>query len=113
VNAHGSSTQQNDAAETNAIKNVFGEHAYELSVNSTKSMIGHLFGAAGAVEGIATIMSTHTDTLHPTVNYETPDPSCDLDYVPNVAKKRLIEVALSNSFGLGGQNSCIVVGKWE
>ena len=113
VNAHGSSTQQNDAAETNAIKNVFGEHAYELSVNSTKSMIGHLFGAAGAVEGIATIMSTFTDTLHPTVNYETPDPSCDLDYVPNVAKKRRIEVAMSNSFGLGGQNSCIVVGKWE
>jgi 3-oxoacyl-[acyl-carrier-protein] synthase II len=113
VNAHGSSTQQNDTAETNAVKSVFGEHAYELSVNSTKSMIGHLFGAAGAVEGIATIMSVHTDTLHPTVNQETPDPSCDLDYVPNVAKHRRIEVAMSNSFGLGGQNSCIVVGKWE
>ncbi len=113
VNAHGSSTQQNDSAETNAVKSVFGEHAYELSVNSTKSMIGHLFGAAGAVEGIATIMSVHTDTLHPTVNQETPDPACDLDYVPNVAKHKRIEVAMSNSFGLGGQNSCIVVGKWE
>jgi beta-ketoacyl-acyl-carrier-protein synthase II len=113
VNAHGSSTQQNDAAETNAIKRVFGEHAYELSVNSTKSMIGHCFGAAGAVEGIATIMSVHTDTLHPTINYETPDPACDLDYVPNVAKHRRVEVAMSNSFGLGGQNSCIVVGKYE
>ena len=113
VNAHGSSTQQNDSAETNAVKSVFGEHAYELSVNSTKSMIGHLFGAAGAVEGIATIMSVHTDTLHPTVNQETPDPACDLDYVPNVAKHKRVEVAMSNSFGLGGQNSCIVVGKWE
>ena len=113
VNAHGSSTQQNDSAETNAVKSVFGEHAYELSVNSTKSMIGHLFGVAGAVEGIATIMSVQTDTLHPTVNQETADPACDLDYVPNVAKHRRIEVAMSNSFGLGGQNSCIVVGKWE
>ncbi len=113
INAHGSSTQQNDSAETNAVKSVFGEHAYELSVNSTKSMIGHLFGAAGAVEGIATIMSVHTDTLHPTVNQETPDPTCDLDYVPNVAKHKRVEVAMSNSFGLGGQNSCIVIGKWE
>jgi beta-ketoacyl-acyl-carrier-protein synthase II len=111
VNTHGSSTQQNDAAETNAIKRVFGEHAYNLAVNSTKSMIGHLFGAAGAVEGIATIMSVFTDTVHPTVNYETPDPACDLDYVPNVARKRSIRVAMSNSFGLGGQNACIVVGK--
>ncbi len=82
-------------------------------MNSTKSMIGHCFGAAGAVEGMATIMAVYTDTIHPTINYETPDPACDLDYVPNVAKHRRVEVAMSNSFGLGGQNSCIVVGKYE
>jgi beta-ketoacyl-acyl-carrier-protein synthase II len=113
INTHGSSTQQNDAAETAAIKRIFGERAYELAINSTKSMIGHLFGAAGAVEGIATVMSVHTDTLHPTINYETPDPACDLDCVPNFARRRPVRVAMSNSFGLGGQNACIVVGKWE
>jgi len=111
INTHGSSTQQNDSAETNAIKRVFGEHAYDLAINSTKSMIGHLFGAAGAVEGIATIMSVFTDTLHPTVNQEKSDPTCDLDNVPNVSRKRQLQVALSNSFGLGGQNACIVVRK--
>jgi 3-oxoacyl-[acyl-carrier-protein] synthase II len=113
INAHGSATVQNDAAETAAIKGVFGEHAYRLAVSSTKSMIGHLFGAAGAVEALATIMAVHTDAIHPTINYETPDPACDLDYVPNVARLERVDVAMSNSFGLGGQNACLVFGKWQ
>ncbi len=111
INAHGSATQANDAAETAAIKRVFGEHAYRLCVNSTKSMIGHAFGAAGAIEALATIMAVHTDTIHPTINLETPDPACDLDYVPNVCRHRTVNVALSNSFGLGGQNACLIFGK--
>jgi 3-oxoacyl-[acyl-carrier-protein] synthase II len=113
INAHGSATVQNDAAETAAIKGVFGEHAYRLAVSSTKSMIGHLFGAAGAVEALATIMAVYTDTMHPTINYETPDPACDLDYVPNVARRQRVDVAMSNSFGLGGQNASLVFGKWQ
>ena len=112
INAHGSSTQLNDAIETEAIKTLFGEHAYRLAVNSTKSMLGHLLGGAGAVEAIATVLSVKHDVLHPTINYETPDPACDLDYVPNVARKRTVRVALSNSFGLGGQNACLVVSKF-
>lgn len=112
INAHGSGTQPNDAAETAAIKQVFGAHAYALSISSTKSMIGHLFGAAGAVEGLATVMALHNDTIHPTINYETPDPACDLDYTPNAARPRRVQVALSNSFGLGGQNACVVFGKY-
>ena len=112
INAHGSGTQPNDTAETAAIKQVFGEHAYDLSISSTKSMIGHLFGAAGAVEGLATVMAVQSDTIHPTINYETPDPACDLDYTPNVARRRPVQVALSNSFGLGGQNACVVFGKY-
>jgi len=113
VNAHGSGTLQNDIAETAAIKRVFGDHAYRLAVNSTKSMIGHCFGGAGAIEALTTIMSVYTDTLHPTINYETPDPACDLDYVPNVARRTRVEIAMSNSFGLGGQNACLVVGKLQ
>jgi 3-oxoacyl-[acyl-carrier-protein] synthase II len=113
INAHGSGTPQNDVAETAAIKRVFGEHAYRLAVNSTKSMIGHCFGGAGAVEALAAIMSVYTDTLHPTINYETPDPACDLDYVPNVARRTRCDVAMSNSFGLGGQNACLVIGKYR
>lgn len=113
INAHGSATQPNDAAETTAIKQVFGEHAYDLAISSTKSMIGHLFGAAGAVEALATVMAVHTDVIHPTINYETPDPACDLDYTPNVARQRVVNVALSNSFGLGGQNACVVFGKYR
>lgn len=113
INAHGSATVANDAAETAAIKRTFGDHAYRLMVNSTKSMIGHCFGAAGAIEGMAAIMAVHTDTVHPTINLETPDPDCDLDYVPNVARQRTVNVALSNSFGLGGQNACLVVGKYQ
>ncbi len=112
INAHGSATVQNDLAETAAIKRVFGEHAYRLAVNSTKSMIGHCFGAAGAIEGLATVMAVHTDTIHPTINLQEPDPGCDLDYVPNVARQRRVDVAISNSFGLGGQNACIVLGKY-
>ncbi len=111
INAHGTSTKANDAIETNAIKKVFGEHAYDIMVNSTKSMIGHLLGGAGAVEGIASVMSLYEKIVHPTINYETPDPECDLDYVPNEAREaKGLRYALSNSFGLGGQNACVVFG---
>lgn len=112
INAHGTSTPLNDKTETYAIKQVFGEHAYELAVNSTKSMLGHAFGGAGAIEAVATIMSVKEDILHPTINYENPDPECDLDYVPNVARAQKVDIALSNSFGLGGQNACLVVSKY-
>ncbi len=115
VNAHGTSTPLNDKTETFAIKQVFGEHAYNLAVNSTKSMLGHAFGGAGAIEAMAVVKSIIKGILHPTINYENPDPECDLDYVPNVARKvaRGIRVAISNSFGLGGQNACIVIGRYE
>lgn len=112
INAHGSATVQNDLAETAAIKAVFGEHAHRLTVSSTKSMIGHCFGAAGALEALATIMSVYTDTIHPTINLARPDPGCDLDYAPNTARRGTVNVAMSNSFGLGGQNACLVVGKY-
>ncbi len=114
INAHGTSTPLNDKIETLAIKKVFGEHAYELAVNSTKSMLGHAFGGAGAIEAMAVVKSIVTGILHPTINYEHPDPECDLDYVPNVARrvKEGIRVALSNSFGLGGQNASIVIGRY-
>jgi len=111
VNAHGTATVLNDAAETRAIKEVFGEHAYRLAISSTKSMIGHCFGGAGAIEALVCVYSVYHDTIHPTINYETPDPDCDLDYVPNTARRQQVNVALSNSFGLGGQNACLVVGK--
>ncbi|MCC6799509.1 MAG: beta-ketoacyl-ACP synthase II, partial [Anaerolineae bacterium] len=102
INAHGTSTPLNDVIETSAIKKVFGEHAYDIMVNSTKSMIGHLLGGAGAVEGIASVMSLYEKVVHPTINYETPDPECDLDYVPNEARAaKGLRYALSNSFGLG------------
>jgi beta-ketoacyl-acyl-carrier-protein synthase II len=113
VNAHGSSTPLNDSTETLAIKEVFGGHAYELMVSSTKSMLGHLMGAAGAVEAMACILSLRDGIVHPTINYETPDPECDLDYVPNEARNADVEVTLSNSFGLGGQNACLVLGKYR
>jgi len=113
INAHGTSTPLNDAMETVAIKKVFGEHAYRVPVSSTKSMIGHLFGGAGAVETIVCALTIKHGVIHPTINYETPDPECDLDYVPNIAREAKVDVALSNSFGLGGQDACLVVGRYR
>jgi beta-ketoacyl-acyl-carrier-protein synthase II len=110
INAHGTSTHANDAMETLAIKRIFGEHAYNIPVSSTKSMLGHALGASGAIEIIACVMSLVEQVLHPTINYETPDPECDLDYVPNVARDvKGLKYVLSNSFGLGGQNASIVL----
>jgi 3-oxoacyl-[acyl-carrier-protein] synthase II len=113
INAHGTSTPLNDAAETQAIKTVFGEHAYNLAISSTKSMIGHLLGAAGAVEAVATVKTIETGWIHPTINYEYPDPACDLDYVPNQARQKNVRVAMSNSFGFGGHNAIIIFKKYE
>jgi len=110
INAHGTGTKVNDVTETFAIKQLFGEQAYRVPVNSTKSMIGHCMGGSGALEAIAAIKSLHEGILHPTINYETPDPDCDLDYVPNQARQSPIRTALTNSFGLGGQNACLVFG---
>jgi 3-oxoacyl-[acyl-carrier-protein] synthase II len=112
INAHGTGTVLNDAMETLAIKKVFGEQAYRVPVSSTKSMIGHLFGGAGAVETIVCALTIEHGVIHPTINYHTPDPECDLDYVPNVARKAQVKVVLSNSFGLGGQDACLVVGRY-
>ncbi|MCC7105158.1 MAG: beta-ketoacyl-ACP synthase II [Chloroflexi bacterium] len=111
INAHGSGTDLNDKYETTAIKAVFGDHAHTLSVSSTKSMVGHMMGAAGAFESIASIKAVYHDVIPPTINYETPDPECDLDYTANVARKRRVEVALSNAIGLGGHNSCVAFRK--
>jgi 3-oxoacyl-[acyl-carrier-protein] synthase II len=111
INAHGSSTPLGDLAETRAFKAVFGARAYDIPVNSTKSMVGHMLGATGAVEAMACVMSLQEGIIHPTVNYETPDPECDLDYVPNEARRANVKVALSNSAGLGGQNACLVLGQ--
>ncbi|NUQ39709.1 MAG: beta-ketoacyl-[acyl-carrier-protein] synthase II, partial [Caldilineales bacterium] len=111
INTHGTSTPLNDKTETYAIKQIFGEHAYRMAVNSTKSMLGHSFGGAGAIEAVATVMSVYSDQVHPTINYQEPDPDCDLDYVPNAARSQRVDAALSNSFGLGGQNACLIVGK--
>ena len=113
INAHGSATQTNDALETKAIKEVFGEHAYDIPVTSTKSMTGHAMGAAGAIEAMATLLSMRYSVLTPTINLSIPDPECDLDYVPNVAREAELEIGLSNSFGLGGQNACLALGKYE
>jgi 3-oxoacyl-[acyl-carrier-protein] synthase II len=113
INAHGTSTPYNDKSETMAIKRVFGEHARKLAVSSTKSMTGHLLGAAGGIEAIATAFAIHHGILPPTINYETPDPDCDLDYVPNQARKQDVEVALSNAFGFGGTNATIVLRKYR
>lgn len=113
INAHGTATPLGDVAETNAIKAVFGDHAYRLAVSSTKSMTGHCFGAAGAIEAMMCVKAVETGTLPPTINYRTPDPECDLDYVPNVARAQQVELALSNAMGLGGHNGCVLVGRWH
>jgi 3-oxoacyl-[acyl-carrier-protein] synthase II len=111
VNAHGTSTPLGDLAETKALKAVFGEHAYRLAVSSTKSMMGHTFGAAGAIEAIMAVLALRDGVLPPTINYEEPDPECDLDYVPNVARPVQVDVALSNAMGLGGHNGCVLFGR--
>lgn len=112
INAHGTSTPFNDKFETLAIKSVFGEHAAKMPISSTKSMIGHGLGSAGAMEMVATAMAIYDDVIPPTINQTTPDPDCDLDYVPNAARKATINVAMSNSFGFGGTNACLVVKKY-
>jgi 3-oxoacyl-[acyl-carrier-protein] synthase II len=112
INAHGTSTEFNDKTETIAIKKVFGERAYKIPISSTKSMTGHLLGAAGACELVATVVSMNNGFIHPTINYHTPDPECDLDYVPNTARNGQITCALSNSLGFGGHNAVIIIKKY-
>jgi 3-oxoacyl-[acyl-carrier-protein] synthase II len=111
INAHGTSTPLGDLAETKAIKDVFGDHAYDLAVSSTKSMMGHCFGAAGAIEAMMCVLALRDGVLPPTINYEHPDPECDLDYVPNEPRRAQVDVALSNAMGLGGHNGCVLVGR--
>jgi len=113
INAHGTSTDMNDKYETQAIKHVFGEHAKKLAVSSTKSMTGHLLGAAGGVEGVISVNAIDDRIITATINYETPDPDCDLDYVPNESRKQDVNVVMSNSFGFGGHNACLVFKKYE
>ncbi len=113
VNTHGTSTPVGDKNETAAIKTVFGEHAKRLAVNSTKSMIGHLLGAAGAVESIATVLSVYENKVHPTINLDTPDPECDLDYIPHTAQAREVQAAVSNTFGFGGHNASLLFKKYQ
>ena len=113
VNAHGTSTELNDKVETLAIKKAFKNHAKKLQVNSTKSMTGHTLGAAGGIEFIVCCLSVEHDTLHPTINYKTPDPECDLDYIPNTARKTPVDACISNSLGFGGHNTTVVVKKFK
>lgn len=110
INAHGTSTVLGDGAETQALKSVFGDHAYKISISSTKSQLGHLLGASGGVELVATALAVKNQVVPPTINYETPDPKCDLDYTPNEPRERKVRAALSNSFGFGGHNACVIVG---
>ena len=113
INAHGTSTPYNDRFETMAIKRAFGEQAYKMAISSTKSMTGHLLGAAGGLEGGISALALYHQQIPPTINYETPDPDCDLDYVPNVARKANIEYALSNSFGFGGTNAALLLKRFR
>jgi 3-oxoacyl-[acyl-carrier-protein] synthase II len=113
INVHGTSTPLGDIAETEAIKTTFGDHAKKIAVNSTKSMTGHLLGAAGAVEAIASVLAIHHQVAPPTINYTTPDPACDLDYVPNTARPMRIDAALSNGFGFGGHNATLLFKRYE
>jgi 3-oxoacyl-[acyl-carrier-protein] synthase II len=110
INAHGTSTQLNDSSETSAIKSVFGEKAYDIPVSSTKSMTGHLLGAAGALEAVVCVKALQDGVMPPTINYEVPDPACDLDYVPNTKREAQLSYVMSNSFGFGGHNACLVLG---
>src|SRR5262249_46335121 len=112
INAHGTGTPLNDASETQAIKTVFGAHARRLAISSTKSMLGHMMGAAGSVEALICALVLHDGRIPPTINLEQPDPACDLDYVPNVAREAAVEVALSNSIGLGGHNSALILRRY-
>ena len=113
INAHATSTQKNDRMETFAIKEVFGERAYDVPVSATKSMIGHALGGAGGLEAVVCVKTIQDDMIHPTINYEYPDPECDLDYVPNVARSARVDTVLSNSFGFGGQNACLILRRYE
>ncbi|GAH88697.1 unnamed protein product [marine sediment metagenome] len=113
INAHGTSTPLNDKLETLAVKRVFGEHAYDLKISSNKSMTGHLLGASGGVEAISTALTIKNDIIPPTINYNSPDPECDLDYVPNKSEEKIVNYAISNSFGFGGHNGVIVLGKYR
>ena len=113
INAHGTSTQLNDAMETRAIKTVFGDHAYKVPISSTKSMLGHLIGCAGATETQICILTILNGIIPPTINYNLPDPDCDLDYVPNVARKVEVNTTLSNSFGFGGHNSVLILRRYS
>jgi 3-oxoacyl-[acyl-carrier-protein] synthase II len=113
INAHGPGTVVGDPTETKAIKAVFGEGAYGVPVSSTKSMVGHALGGSGAIEAMACVKTIQSGMIHPTINYEVPDPECDLDYVPNVAREADVRMTMSNSFGLGGQNACLVLRRYE
>jgi 3-oxoacyl-[acyl-carrier-protein] synthase II len=113
INTHGTSTPHGDIAETKAIKEVFGDHAHKISINSSKSMIGHLLGASGGVEFAVTLLTLQSDRIHPTINLEDPDPECDLDYTANAAKRREVRAAISNSFGFGGHNVSIALRKFN
>jgi 3-oxoacyl-(acyl-carrier-protein) synthase len=113
INAHGTSTEINDKTETKAIKGALGDYAYKVPISSTKSMTGHMIGAAGAIEAAICVLTIQNGVIPPTINYTTPDPECDLDYVPNVARKADVKIALSNTFGFGGHNSALIIRKYS